>query len=458
MHRKNLKLPCNYAQLSGFHRIIWIISSKFRANGVITWLMDGLGRECFERNIHLYDYKGCVKVLPLAMIDDVLAIAKCGINSFAMNTFINAKIEMNKLLFSEPKCKHLHSGKCNPFCPLLEVHGEAMKKSNEEKYLGDLIGDTIMGDGSNKKNVTKRKAKGIGIVAQIMVIMETVSLGFFVFEIAMILRESLLLNGMLFNCEVWYGLTKAQVLELAAVDKLLLRRVLRVPISTPTEAMYLELGIVPIEFVLMGRRVMFLHYILNLDETEMLSLFFFAQWRSPCKNDWTETVKKDLAALGIALPLQAIKIHSHEQIKNLVKAKCRALAFNVLMETKSSHSKMSSLCYEDLSMRPYFTDKLLCSDARLLFMFRTRMIKVRVNYRNSHQSNLSCPLCQAEEDTQQHLLVCPKIHTTAALPNVEYMDIYGCDTALMKKTIQVLKEALWKREELLSSKELPELN
>jgi hypothetical protein len=419
--------------------------------------MDGVGKECLNRNIHLYNYKGCVKVLPLAMIDDVLAIAKCGIDSFAINTFINAKIEMNKLLFSEPKCKHLHSGKCNPFCPALEVHGETIEKSTEEKYLGDLIGDTIMGDGSNKKNIIKRKAKGIGIVSQIMVIMETVSLGFFVFEIAMILRESLSLNGMMFNCEVWYGLTKAQVLELAAVDKLLLRRILGVPISTPTESMYLELGIVPIEFVLMGRRAMFLHYILNLDETEMLSLFFFAQWRSPCKNDWTETVKKDLAALGIALPLQAIRIHSREQFKTLVATKCREAAFKHLMDLKTSHSKMASLDYEELKIQPYFVDKTINSnDAKLLFKFRTRMVRVKRNYRNN-LTDLNCPLCESDEDTQQHLLLCPRIHTTTGLPAVNYMDIYSGDIVLMKKTIDSLKKALWKREELLNLQEQAEL-
>ena len=70
--------------------------------------IDKLGGECEKRNIHLFTYKGTVKVMPLAMVDDILAIAHCGFKSLAVNTFINSKIEMKKFLFSHPKCKHLH--------------------------------------------------------------------------------------------------------------------------------------------------------------------------------------------------------------------------------------------------------------------------------------------------------------------------------------------------------------
>ena len=62
--------------------------------------------------------------MPLAMVDDVLAIAKCGIKSVAVNTFINSKMEMRKLTLGKCKCKKMHVGKDNPYCPTLEVHGE----------------------------------------------------------------------------------------------------------------------------------------------------------------------------------------------------------------------------------------------------------------------------------------------------------------------------------------------
>ena len=113
----------------------------------------------------------------------------------------------------------------------------------------------------------------------------------------------MLVNGVLFNTEVWYGLTQYNVEELEDVDKNLLRRILDTPISTPIESLYLEMGCIPLRFIIMGRRIMYLHYLINLDTEEMLYKFFIAQWENPVRNDWTETIKKDLEFLKIKADL-----------------------------------------------------------------------------------------------------------------------------------------------------------
>ena len=203
---------------------------------------------------------------------------------------------MKKLLFSHPKCKHLHVGEECPFCPILEAHGQDILKSMQEKYLGDLIGDTIIGDGCNEKNITNRRNKGLGLVAQIMSMLETVSLGHYLFETAMQLRESIFINGILFNSEVWYSLNKKQIKVLEDVDKLLLRRVLQTPVSTPSEALYLETGAIPISFILKGRRIMYLYYSLQLEECEMLSYSYF-------DFTWVLAIANIFANLGIFRPM-----------------------------------------------------------------------------------------------------------------------------------------------------------
>ena len=86
------------------------------------------------------------------------------------------------------------------------------------------------------------------------------------------MQRSIFVNGIMCNSEVWYSLTKKQIKELEDVDKLLLRRILQAPISTPGEALYLETGAIPISFILQGRRLMFLHYMLNLDNSEMFKI------------------------------------------------------------------------------------------------------------------------------------------------------------------------------------------
>ena len=43
------------------------------------------------------------------------------------------------------------------------------------------------------------------------------------------------LNGILTNAEVWYGITKAEIEQLEALDMDLLRQILNTPFSVPSE-------------------------------------------------------------------------------------------------------------------------------------------------------------------------------------------------------------------------------
>ena len=97
-----------------------------------------------------------------------------------------------------------------------------------------------------------------------------INLGEHYFETVTLLRESVFLNGILTNAEIWYSLTKDEIKELEDLDLTLLRKVFKVPYSTPSEAYYLELGILSIETTIKKRRLNFFHYLLNRKEDEML--------------------------------------------------------------------------------------------------------------------------------------------------------------------------------------------
>ena len=56
-------------------------------------------------------YKDKVGIPPLAMIDDLVSVSYCGLESLVMNTFLNAKSNVKKLQFGLSKCHKLHIGK-----------------------------------------------------------------------------------------------------------------------------------------------------------------------------------------------------------------------------------------------------------------------------------------------------------------------------------------------------------
>ena len=68
-----------------------------------------------------YIYKGKVGVPPLAMVDDLVCISKCGIESVKMNSYINSKSNLKKLQFGLSKCHVMHVGASESYCPDLKL-------------------------------------------------------------------------------------------------------------------------------------------------------------------------------------------------------------------------------------------------------------------------------------------------------------------------------------------------
>ena len=134
-----------------------------------------------------------------------------------------------------------------------------MEDVSHDTYLGDII----CSDGKNTLNIKKRISKGLGIISQIVNLLSYISLGEFYIEIVILLRESLFINGILTNAEIWYNLTKDEIKEHENLDLTLLRKVMRVPFSTPSEAYFLELGIISILVIIKKRRINYLHYLLK---------------------------------------------------------------------------------------------------------------------------------------------------------------------------------------------------
>ena len=90
----------------------------------------------------------------------------------------------------------------------------------------------------------------------------------------------LLVSSLMCNSEAWYNVTNKEIELLESVDTKFLRTLLKAPRSTPKEIIYLELGCVPLRELLMKRRILFLHYIMNQNENSMIQKFFKTQLKT----------------------------------------------------------------------------------------------------------------------------------------------------------------------------------
>ena len=104
--------------------------------------------------------------------------------------------------------------------------------------------------GSIQETINHRKSKGDGIVAEIVSIIKEIPLGKHKTEVALKLREAMLINGILYNSEAWHGVTNAQIAKLESVDKALLISILEAHIKTPKEFLHLETGTIPLRWII----------------------------------------------------------------------------------------------------------------------------------------------------------------------------------------------------------------
>ena len=398
--------------------------------------IDKIGKDCEENRDHLYLYKNLVQVPVLSMVDDMLAFSNCGQESVALNTYINTHIELKKMKFHTPdskgktKCHKMHIGCKNSLCPDLRVHGTVMQPVLEDTYLGDVI----RADGRNCSNVQSRVSKGIGIISQIMTILERVSFGRKYFKIAFSLREAMFLSGILTNAGIWYHLTKTDLEDLEKVDRILMRRILSLPESTSNEALYLESGCVDIDTVIKGKRVIYLQYLVKENKDNMLFKFFKAQWDRPGRGDWTSQVKGDLIDLDIPESLEYLEEMSINKFKTMVKKKTKQYALDKFEKLKAKHSKLDNIEYANLKLQEYLeSSELSVEDCKVVMLWRLHMAKFRANYGDSKKK---CPICGSHTDSQEEIFKnCEEIKKITL--SCVYEDIFKKPT---KELAQVLKQ------------------
>ena len=412
--------------------------------------VDNIGRDALARKEHVYMYKGSVEIPPLGMIDDVAHVQECGIKSVEDNAYIVARFEQDKLELNRDKCRQIHVGKNQSQCSTLRAHEDKIKIVLEEKYLGDIV----TSNGKHTSNIKRRSSKCIGLIVDIVNLLNLLCLGKHYFKTAVLLRQAMLLSVMLTNSETWLRLTKKDMERLESVDRMFLRKILQAPSKTPIPALYLELGCIPVKFIIKMKRIMFLHHILKLKPDEMISKVLWAQIYKPVKNDWSNVVEEDLQAVGLGhMNVEDIQNKTKNQMKRIVKKAIAESAFKNLMEEKTRLKKMENIQYEELDMQKYLSsENIINRHKKLAFKIRTRMTDLKNNFGKKEK----CEICEKpnSEDAQSHAfldcdvikVLCLEIRTNV---HSKYADFFSGSEEKIQNVVKLCNISLQKRQELL---------
>ena len=417
--------------------------------------VDTIGKECLEENKHLFMYKNIVPVGPLGMVDDLLGISEAGHKAKELNTYINLKTADKKLQFGLDKCKVMLVGKkIENFqknklfvdCWDLKYDEEEnlienfegkkeMKMCDFEPYLGFVISS----NGTNMKNIEKRKNISIGTIKQIMRILK--GLGKFTFECAFIYMNSILRGSTLYACETYYNLSEKETRAIEKIDEDFMRKVFETQKSCPLYLLYLEGGQIPARFIIQKQKLNFLHHILQQRKNSLLYKFFKAQEKFPVKGDWVKDIKSIIKSLNLKFSFETIKKMKKRKFKNIIKHAIDKKAMKYLKAKQKKCSKGKEIIY---SNKPEIQDYLLPNDKttiemqRNLFKFRTRMNDLPSNFPSS-SSDLKCEKPCNEKLTNEHLYECQILNENE--PNrLNYRKIFNGTTDNKNEVLSVIND------------------
>ena len=194
---------------------------------------------------------------------------------------------------------------------------------------------------------------------------------------------------------------------------------------------------------------MFYWIILHKSGSELLRQFYKTQELSPVRNDWCLQIYKDLNDCNIHLTESEITNMKKSKFKNLLIKGVNQLSSQYLLELKEKHSKSDGLSANN-SPQSYLTSNgMTTQEKQLLFQFRTRTYPCKTNFRTFHGDDLSCSICQ-EEDNSEHLLHCSRITAGIDTSGVSYRDIFG-SLSKQIKIVKILKKIDINRKKILST-------
>ena len=149
----------------------------------------------------------------------------------------------------------------------------------------------------------------------------------------------------------------------------------------------------------------------------------------PGKNDWAVTCRNNLEEIDLKLTFEEIKALSIQRFMTKVSKAVSKYALSYLNQEKLKLRKVLHITHSVLRIENYLLPKSTSIiQAKFTFHARTRMLDVKLNYKNRPHLDLKCPLCRDPEslDSQQHLLLCTSLsdNNLTQLGGPVYSDLF----------------------------------
>ena len=183
----------------------------------------------------------------------------------------------------------------------------------------------------------------------------------------------------------------------------MIKRILQMPGSTPTAAVKHDLGIVDLDLEVAMERVLLVSKVLQKDESRISKRLLTSMMEKRVPGFCT-TLEESLELLGISEINELDKVKDKRKYMKgtMIEVQKKRIIEEMLKGSKSDHF-LENFDY-DGRIKNYLL-KMPYKEARIIFMWRSRMFPTKCNFPNRWSKSKLCGFC-LRLDTDEHLLNC----------------------------------------------------
>ena len=289
----------------------------------------------------------------------------------------------------------------------LKYKNSIIKEKDKEKYLGEMIHNGGL-ESSINATINDRKGRVKNAIFELNAIIEDTRMMVIGGALSAIKIWNMgIMPMMICNSETWNNINEEDLKELEDLQNLFFQILFQVPQSCPKIAGVWDTGSLLVEMTIMKRKINFAKYLKTQDSSSLSQQIFTEQEKLKFPGLVTE-VDEIVKNLDIVEEYNDKNVKL-KKFKNISKKKISSENEKQLRQRMKKYKKMDELKDEKFEIKDYLKSMNL-NQIRSHFKYRTKMLKVKFNYKNvnaySH-SNWLCDSCEKAVDTQSHILWCP---------------------------------------------------
>ena len=209
---------------------------------------------------------------------------------------------------------------------------------------------------------------------------------------------------MKYGCALWdIRKSKKSIEEMNKLKPNIIKRVLQLPMSTPSDAVQYEFGVNDLSFDVMVEKIILAVETLNNDDERVAKKLLQSLMEKQVDGFSTELIDV-CEVLNVSFNKMLEETDVRKKLKSrIIKVQEQELYKRMLSSSKMDGVLLNGFCY-DGKVKNYLLE-LDFIEARAVFMMRYRMIPTKANFPGRWCGTL-CNVCNFE-DTDEHLFHCP---------------------------------------------------